>query len=394
MTLLGCFTAAATIPQKYINENVRNQLFIASIIFGFIHLILEIRQFIYRIKKWFYNFWNIFDIIAYVLPIYTSIYWLKTIDKNNSYLIQLLSFSCLFLDIKFLLFFRAFEYFGVYFTIIISVGKKIFSFLLVLFIIIISFAHAFYILLSPKSDFSLEKHNTNDKDPNNPWNLAPSYSQIIDNDGNISSNPFMFQIPDKNTNMFIDIRTSLFAIYLFLIGDSSALSNWPYADNPSIVILIILFSLLIVVYLMNLLIGLLNNAIEEDNNRVSYLIQKAEILAEIELFYLLPHQRRWQTWFPEAIHYNADADKTRIEIKRLIKEGEWDTKEFTEMRENLFKVLSIEHNPIDNEVILEKLSELEKLEKSYHEKLEKFDKLEKLDKLDKLEKLLEEIHAK
>ena len=77
---------------------------------------------------------------------------------------------------------------------------------------------------------------------------------------------------------------------------------------------------------MNLLIGLLNIAIEEDNNRVSYLIQKAEvnnininysfsvniliylnfyflkILAEIELFYLLSHQRRWQTWFPEVMY--------------------------------------------------------------------------------------------
>ncbi|CAB4476674.1 unnamed protein product [Rhizophagus irregularis] len=79
--------------------------------------------------------------------------------------------------------------------------------------------------------------------------------------------------------MFIDIRTSLFAIYLFLAGDS------------------------------------------KDNNRVSYLIQKAEILAEIEIFYLLPHQKRWQTWFPKVIHYYADADKTRIEIERLIKEG-------------------------------------------------------------------------
>ncbi|POG63060.1 hypothetical protein GLOIN_2v1690004, partial [Rhizophagus irregularis DAOM 181602=DAOM 197198] len=53
---------------------------------------------------------------------------------------------------------------------------------------------------------------------------------------------------------------------------------------------------------MNLLIGLLNIAIEEDNNRVSYLMQKAEILAEIELFYLLPHQRRWKTWFPEVMY--------------------------------------------------------------------------------------------
>ncbi|RGB28675.1 hypothetical protein C1646_673049 [Rhizophagus diaphanus] len=277
MALLGCFTAAATIPQKYINEEVRQQLFIASIILGFIHLILEICQFFNNIIKWFYNFWNIF---------------------------------------------------------------------------------------------------------------APSYNQIIDNDRNINSNPSMIQTPDTNTNMFIDIRTSLFAMYLFLAGDSSALSNWAYIDNPSIAILIVLFSLLVVIYLMNLLIGLLNMEIGEDNNRVSYLIQKAEILAEIELFYLLPHQRRWETWFPEVIYYYADVDKTRIEVKRLIEVGEWDTNEFTEMRENLLKLLGIKHNPIDNEVIMKKLEKLEELEKSYDKKLEK------LDKLEKLEELLEEIRAK
>jgi hypothetical protein len=130
-------------------------------------------------------------------------------------------------------------------------------------------------------------------------------------------------------------------------------------------------------------------------------------LAEIELFYLLPHQRRWQTWFPEVMyvvlllkkfnviilliiqiyflrHYYADIDKTREEVQRLIKEGEWDTKEFTEMRNILLKKLKIKYNPIDNEAILEKL-------KSYDEK---FDKLEKLNKLEELEKLLKEIHAK
>jgi hypothetical protein len=60
MALLGCFTAAATIPQQYINEDVRQQLFIASIILGSIHLFFEFRQFFYNITKWFYNFWNIF----------------------------------------------------------------------------------------------------------------------------------------------------------------------------------------------------------------------------------------------------------------------------------------------------------------------------------------------
>ncbi|GET65711.1 hypothetical protein GLOIN_2v1549244 [Rhizophagus irregularis DAOM 181602=DAOM 197198] len=170
--------------------------------------------------------------------------------------------------------------------------------------------------------------------------------------------------------MFMNIKTSLFAIYLFLIGDS------------------------IVVYLMNLLIGLLNMAIEEDNNRVSYLMQKAEILAEIELFYLLPHQRRWKTWFPEVIHYYADADKTRIEIERLIEKGEWETKEqeLTEMRKNLLDKLKIKYDPIDNKAILEKL----KIDNEVIlEKLKSHDvKLDKLEELEKLKELLKEICAK
>ncbi|POG67083.1 hypothetical protein GLOIN_2v1651171 [Rhizophagus irregularis DAOM 181602=DAOM 197198] len=180
----------------------------------------------------------------------------------------------------------------------------------------------------------------------------------------------MIQTPDKNTNMFTDIRTSLFAMVLLLAGDLSALSNWSYIDNPSVTILIVLFSILIAMYLMNLLIGMLNIAINEEDNRVSYLIWKAEILAEIELFYLLPNQRRWKTWFPEVIHYYADVEKTRTEIKRLIKEGEWDNKKF--MQEKLLEKLHIENNLNDNKVILEKVKSNDELEK-LEEKLEKLD---------------------
>jgi hypothetical protein len=148
-----------------------------------------------------------------VLPIYTSIIWLQTNEMN---IFPLLSFSCLFLDIKFLLFFRAFEYFGVYFAIIISVAKQIISFLVVLFIIIISFAHAFYILLLPRSKFSFDERTSNN-DPNNPWNIANSYNLVLEN-GSIDKNPYIIQQPNGNTNMFVDFRTSLFAMYLFLTG--------------------------------------------------------------------------------------------------------------------------------------------------------------------------------
>ncbi|GBC29532.2 hypothetical protein GLOIN_2v1874127 [Rhizophagus irregularis DAOM 181602=DAOM 197198] len=307
MALLGCFTSAATISQHYFSDNTQKQLLIASIILGFIHLSFEVRQIVYNPIKWIRNLWNIFDITAYLFSIFTSIYWLQTNERN------------------------------------------------------VCFAHAFFILLSPEPGFSFEKY-INSNDPNNPWNLAPTYSKVLD-DGTTDSNPYIIQKPDENTNMFIDYRTALFAMYLLLTGDSSALSNWSYLKNPPLAILTFSFSFLIVVYLMNLFIGLLNNAIEKDNNRVSYLMQKAEILAEIELFYLLPHQRRWEAWFPEVMYYYADVDKTREEVKRLIKDGQWDTNEFPEMKKDLFKKLNIKNNPadeIDMKLLLEKIKNIEK----------------------------------
>ncbi|PKY26903.1 hypothetical protein RhiirB3_442388 [Rhizophagus irregularis] len=391
MALLGCFTTAATIPQQYIDKDVQVQLLIASIILGLIHLSFEIRQIIYNPIKWIRNFWNIFNILACVLPIFSAAHWLQTDDKH----VKLLSFSCLFLDIKFLLFFRVFESFGVYFAIIISVAKQIISFIVVLFIIIISFAHAFYIMLSPiDTNFSFDNRVINN-DPNNPWNIVPTYGKVLD-DGTIDSNPYIIQLPNENTNMFISYQSALFAMYKFLTGDSSSLSNWSYMNNPSIVILSVLFSLLIVVYLMNLFIGLLNIAIDKDNDRVSYLIQKAEILAEIELFYLLPHQRRWKEWFPEVIYYYANVDKTREEIKKLISDGQWDADVFSEMREDLLKKLNIQNYKTDQKLlkeIQEKQEADQKLLKEMQEKNETDQKLlkELQEKHENDQKLLKEI---
>src|SRR5687768_17823693 len=51
------------------------------------------------------------------------------------------------------------------------------------------------------------------------------------------------------------------------LGDSSALSHWTYIDHPEIAFMMVMFSLLIVIYLMNLFIGLLSNEIDKNNNR-------------------------------------------------------------------------------------------------------------------------------
>src|SRR5215213_8775926 len=114
-----------------------------------------------------------------MLPIYTSIYWLQTNDRNEL-IIKLISYSCLFLDLKLLLFFRVFKSYGRYFAIIISVARKVYFFLIVfLAIIMISFSHAFYILLSPRMDYSLDDFTPND-DRNNPWNIVPSFQVLQD----------------------------------------------------------------------------------------------------------------------------------------------------------------------------------------------------------------------
>ena len=154
---------------------------------------------------------------AYLTPTCASIYWLYTNGTNNNsdenYF--LLAMSCLLLDFKFLLFFRAFELFGVYFVIMIGVAKKIVSFLVILFIILLSFAHAFLILLRPRSIFNADDPQTrNEDDSNNPWSLTDKYYYLNDT----TKEPFAIQQPDKNTNMFTDASTALFAMYLYLTG--------------------------------------------------------------------------------------------------------------------------------------------------------------------------------
>ncbi|PKC67616.1 hypothetical protein RhiirA1_441090 [Rhizophagus irregularis] len=236
---LTCFTLAS-IPYDIFNKEVRKKLFFSSIILGFVHLLFEVRQFIWSPFRWISEIWNLF-----------------------------------------------------------GVAKRIISFLFIILIVILGFAHALFILLEPKSDFS-ENEQGNVQDPNNPWSLTKKYHQMTE-DGNIIKNAILIEEPDRNTNLFSNYPNSLLSMYLFLTGDRNSLSAWSPNENPLMIILMIIFSFVVVMYLMNLFIGLLNMAIEVDNNRASYLAQKALILREIELFYLFPHQRRWKTWFPDIM---------------------------------------------------------------------------------------------
>ncbi|CAI2190272.1 19665_t:CDS:2 [Funneliformis geosporum] len=191
-------------------------------------------------------------------------------NRDDESIPYISSLACLILDIKFILFFKVFESFGVYFAIIS--GWRPFS-----------------------------KTNLGDlNDANNPWKITEKYHQVYEgqNGTKYLSNFTLYKEPEGQTNYFTNSYNSIFAMYLFLTGNNP-LNAWSFDDNIPLATLMALFSFIVVIYLMNLLIGLLNKAIDADDDRAQYIAQKAEILKEIELFYLSPDQRRWKSWFPD-----------------------------------------------------------------------------------------------
>ncbi|PKC50127.1 hypothetical protein RhiirA1_489460, partial [Rhizophagus irregularis] len=77
-------------------------------------------------------------------------------------------------------------------------------------------------------------------------------------------------------------------------------------------------------------------------------------LAKIELFYLLPHQRRWNDWFPEVVYYCANIDETRKKVKKMIDKGEWNINKIPESKKKLMEKLNI---PLEYEISLQDILE-------------------------------------
>ncbi|CAG8524289.1 36528_t:CDS:2, partial [Racocetra persica] len=187
-------------------------------------------------------------------------------------------------------------------------------------IIVFAFAHSLHILLRPISDYSYDQPSYTD-DVNNPWNLATRYQPILPN-GTIENGSSLIETPDANINMFALFSTAIVAVYFMLTGDSSSISSWVLKDNWTLVFLLAIFSFFTTIYLMNLFIGLLGMAIDETNNVESFLHLKGEILAEIELFWMLPYQRRKKNWFPDILYYEASIEELQNFVKKAQNEGE------------------------------------------------------------------------
>ena len=118
------------------------------------------------------------------------------------------------------MFFRVYKSFGIYFAIIIGVGKTVFPFLIVLFFIILGFAHAFFVTLR-----SIEANDDND-----PWNLATRYYFANSNEI-LNNTATLVQPPDSNTNLFNWFPTSLLAVYNIITGNNLFFIHKPIFFN-------------------------------------------------------------------------------------------------------------------------------------------------------------------
>ncbi|RIB28676.1 hypothetical protein C2G38_1396443 [Gigaspora rosea] len=153
---------------------------------------------------------------------------------NGTVSIWAITFSTLFLELKFILFFRFMPFFGSYLAIIMNTIDKVFSFLIIFGLIIFAFAHALYLLLQSTSEISQSSNGS-------------------------------------NTNMFKQFGSATLAsFYMIITGDLTPISLWVSNNNTIVMILMVFFSFFILIYLMNLFIGILSNLINDTDNYAAY----------------------------------------------------------------------------------------------------------------------------
>ncbi|KAF0452879.1 hypothetical protein F8M41_001860 [Gigaspora margarita] len=115
---------------------------------------------------------------------------------------------------------------------------------------------------------------------------------------------------DSNINIFTQFSSTILASYYMMItGDSTPISPWISSENVIIMLLMTVASFIIVIYLMNILTGVLCDVAINDDNVLAYLALKREIIIQMELLYMLPYQRRRNDWFPFIIFYECDIIK-------------------------------------------------------------------------------------
>lgn len=244
-----------------------------------VFILQEFRQMLSGWRIYIMSPYNYVDLGAYVLPWTVAVLVFIAIEPPS----QLVSFAAFVIWIHLLLQFRFFKATGIFIAILIEIFKEIWSYLLVLLIAIIAFAHVLYLLLRGET-------------PDN-------------------GEPCQEASPDDNK--FNTFDSALKSVVGFLTGQYDPVIR--FTHNRMLDFYMVLFTLTTAIILLNVLIALLNQIYADVTARGqnAFIRQKAALLAEIEVYWMWPALRRNKDWFPNMIFYEAPTDEVRDWRKKL-----------------------------------------------------------------------------
>ncbi|CAI2176069.1 3494_t:CDS:2 [Funneliformis geosporum] len=152
-----------------------------------------------------------------------------------------------------------------------------------------------------------------------PMVVAEQYLRGVDPSPGIRGTAMMFVYVNLilHFRVFRAIGIPIFIIFQIFkkVGEYSSIDNIKGRD---MVIMIVVFSFFTTIILLNILIALMSDVVNETklSGKQVWLKQKAEVIAEIEMYIFTPGQRKRKDYFPSLIYYIASPDEIKSYKKK------------------------------------------------------------------------------
>ncbi|KAF2471322.1 uncharacterized protein BDR25DRAFT_368132 [Lindgomyces ingoldianus] len=266
LTIAVLLTAGGDYDTKRIPGSIILLAVVEALVACFV-LSVKLRQ-LYRVPQLFFgSFFNYIDATAVSLGLTTFFLVVSKKAPSRSFL----GFSTLLIWIASILMLRIYRPLGMLLLLLTETFQEVFSFLALLFFIILGFAFVPFLLL----------RNLNiDQPTDNPFSTFPlAFGQMLN----------------------------------FISSDYGALE--PYqSSSTSIRTLRALYIVIITIFFLNTLIAMLNLKIKraDKNAENLYHLQMASLQVEIELGLLSASERSRRDWFPEWFSYSMTETEKRV----------------------------------------------------------------------------------
>ncbi|CAG8577314.1 7366_t:CDS:2, partial [Acaulospora colombiana] len=260
------------------NHPLRVSTMLIVFVGGFLYLCLEIMQMFGQIVEYWFSVYNYLDLARSILPMVVAKKFIFDFEAQDQPSDGLRGAAMLFIYVDLILHFRVFRPIGIPIFMILEIFRKVWWIIVIMGVMVFSFAHIFHLLLK-----------------------------------------------DENSN-YQQFGLSLVSIYFILIGQYDSV-NVEKTNNITITILLMVFSFFTAILLLNVLIAIMADVVRETETTGirAWLKQKAEVIAEIEMYMMTPAQRKKKDYFPSLIYYYANPDKIKAYKKRMEnRDTEWE----------------------------------------------------------------------